>query len=308
MSGLRLISLSRPARGVYARSMITTTELSANGMTFTCRIAGDAGEPVALLHGFPETSHMWTDLMPRLAAAGYRCLAPDQRGYSAGARPDDVEDYSYRNLVSDVFALADAAGFDRFHLVGHDWGALVGWACVSVPEAARVASWTALSVPHTQAFARAVRDDPEEEPYRQILQFLLTEGAPEAWAQNPALLKSVWSDSSEEQVDEYLRVLTEPGALRAAANWYRASRAHARSIEDPDAPFGEVTTPSLLIWGKDDSYVRRMSVDLAREYMRGPYRVVELDAGHWLAQQAPDRIADEILAHLRAHAIEGLAR
>lgn len=283
--------------------MIETIELSANDMTFMCRTAGEAGEPVVLLHGFPETSHMWTGIMRQLADAGYRCLAPDQRGYSPGARPEDVEAYSYRNLVSDVFALADAAGFGRFHLIGHDWGALVGWACVSVPDAARITSWTALSVPHTQAFARAVRDDPEEEPYRQILQFLLTEGAPEAWAQNPALLKSVWTDSSDEEVEEYLRVLSAPGALRAAANWYRASRAHARSLEDPDAPFGEVATPSLLIWGKEDPYVRRMSIDLAREYMRGPYRAVELDAGHWLAQQQPARVTEEILAHLRANRV-----
>ena len=102
--------------------MIEVRDIAANGMMFRCRTDGATGEPVVLLHGFPETSHMWTALMPKLAAAGYRCLAPDQRGYSPGARPDDVEAYSYRNLASDIFALADAAGFDCFHLVGHDWG------------------------------------------------------------------------------------------------------------------------------------------------------------------------------------------
>ena len=121
---------------------ITVSDVEANGMTFRCRTAGDSGDPVMLLHGFPETSHMWTDLIPRLAEAGYRTLAPDLRGYSPGARPDDVSAYSYEALASDVFALADASGFERFHLVGHDWGAIIGWAAVDIDGGKRIASWT----------------------------------------------------------------------------------------------------------------------------------------------------------------------
>jgi pimeloyl-ACP methyl ester carboxylesterase len=288
--------------------MINIRDIEANGMTFRCRTSGDSGEPVMLLHGFPETSHMWTGLMPKLADAGYRYLAPDQRGYSPGARPDDVESYSYRNLAADVFALADAAGFDRFHLIGHDWGAIVGWAVLGFGESSRgprahIASYTSLSIPHALAFARAVYDDPEEEPYRQILGMLLSEGVFETMVtQNDgAALRGAYTHSPKEQVDEYIAVLSQPGAMKAAASWYRASRAHKRSIEDADAPFGPVTVPTLLIWGKNDPYVRRMSVDLAPEYMKGDYRVVELDAGHWLAQEHPDRVAEEVLAHLRLH-------
>src|SRR5574339_996924 len=128
---IRRDSMSDPAQ-------ITVADLHANGMTFRVRKAGDTGEPVVLLHGFPETSHMWLQLIPKLVEAGYRCVAPDQRGYSPGARPADVEAYAYRALASDVFALADAAGFDRFHLVGHDWGALVGWAALGVDDAGRI--------------------------------------------------------------------------------------------------------------------------------------------------------------------------
>jgi pimeloyl-ACP methyl ester carboxylesterase len=283
---------------------IEVRQIAANGMTFQCRVTGDAGEAVVLLHGFPETSHMWTELMRALVAAGYRCLAPDQRGYSPGARPEDVESYSYRALASDVFALADAAGYGRFHLIGHDWGALVGWAALGV-DGARIVSYTSLSIPHALGFARAVYDDPEEEPYRQILGMLLTEGVFETMVQqnDGAALRGAYTHSPPEQIDDYIAVLSAPGAMKAAASWYRASPAHKRSFEDADAPFGPVTTPSLLIWGKNDEYVRRMSVDLAVEYMRGPYRVVELDAGHWLAQEQPKRVEDEVLAHLRANAI-----
>jgi pimeloyl-ACP methyl ester carboxylesterase len=100
--------------------LITIREITADGLTFTCREAGTSGEPVILLHGFPETSHMWTKLMPQFVEAGYRCLAPGQRGYSPGARPDGIEQYRYEDISDDVIALADAWGASRFHLVGHD--------------------------------------------------------------------------------------------------------------------------------------------------------------------------------------------
>src|SRR5512137_1630265 len=97
-----------------------TREIEANGMVFRARFAGaegSSGEPVILLHGFPETSIMWVGLMERLGEERYRCCAPDQRGYSPGARPGSIEDYEYRRLVSDVIALADGLDYARFHLI-----------------------------------------------------------------------------------------------------------------------------------------------------------------------------------------------
>jgi len=282
--------------------MIETKDIAANRMTFRCRAGGDGGEPVMLLHGFPETSHMWLRLMPALVEAGYRCIAPDQRGYSPGARPDDVEAYNYRALASDVFAIADAAGFDTFHLIGHDWGALVGWGALGSDAGGRIATFTSLSIPHALAVARATYEDPGGDLYRSILQLLLTEGGPEAvfLANDAAALRQAYTHSAPEEVEEYISVFSQPGAMRAAANWYRASRGHKRSL-DADSPFGDVSTPTLLIWGKNDPYVGRMSVDLAAPHMTGEYRVVEADAGHWIAQEAPELVAREVLAHLRSH-------
>jgi len=284
--------------------MVTIRGVDANGLTFRCREAGETGEPVVLLHGFPETSHMWTTLMPRLAAAGYRCLAPDQRGYSPGARPVGVEHYRYEDIAADVVALADAYDAPRFHLIGHDWGALCGWAVVD-RYADRVASWTAMSVPHAKAFATGVRDDSEEEPYRQLLQLFLTPDVAESVgaADDFAIFRQAWTESSPEEIEDYLSVFRQPGALTAAFNWYRASRGHARSLEDDAVPFGPVTVPSQLLWGSEDPYIRRRCVELAEPYMRGPYRVVELQAGHWLAQQKPDEVASAVLEHLRANPI-----
>jgi pimeloyl-ACP methyl ester carboxylesterase len=280
---------------------ITMRDVDANGWRFRCREAGGPGEPVILLHGFPETSRMWEPLMVTLAGQGYRCVAPDQRGYSPGARPREIGAYRYEDLAGDVLALARALGFERFHLVGHDWGAGAGWAVLAVrPEPVR--SWTALSVPHYLAFARAVRDDPDEDLYRGILGMLLAEdGSMEAMfaAEDFAALRAAWAHSTLEEVEDYLKVWGQPGASAGALSWYRACRGHARALDDDSFVFGSVRTPTLLLWGKDDPYVRRMSVDLATEYMTGPYRVVELDAGHFLVQETPRAVTDEICAHLR---------
>ena len=122
---------------------------------------------------------MWVELLPRLSAAGYRCLAPDQRGYSPGARPTEVAAYSTDNLVADVAALAEAAGISApYHLVGHDWGAGVGWRFVA-SHADRLASWTALSIPHPGSYGRAYAEDPDQQQRSQYITFFQQAGAAE---------------------------------------------------------------------------------------------------------------------------------
>jgi hypothetical protein len=116
------------ARTIRGGAVVKTTEVSANGFRFTADVAGDAGAPlVLLLHGFPQTRYTWRHQLPALAAAGYRAVAPDQRGYSPGARPSGVEHYGIDALLGDALAIADACGAQRFHLVGHDWGGQLAW-------------------------------------------------------------------------------------------------------------------------------------------------------------------------------------
>jgi pimeloyl-ACP methyl ester carboxylesterase len=280
-----------------------TRDIEANGLTFRCREAGE-GEPVLLLHGFPETSHMWVRLMGELADAGYHCIAPDQRGYSPGARPDDVDAYRYENLGGDVFAIAKAAGFDRFHLIGHDWGAGAGWCALAI-DPSPIQSWTPMSVAHIKAFAQAVQDDPDEELYRGFLKALEDPATAPAMAADDCagLRAAAWTSSSPEQIEEYVSVFRDPKAMQAAINWYVAGRMHKRLLDDPSFDLGNVSTPTLLLWGKNDLYCRRMSLDYAEPYMTGPYRVVELDAGHWLIQEAYEQARDEIIKHLRENAL-----
>ena len=273
-------------------------QVAANGLQFDCRTQGSDGEPVILLHGFPETSHMWLPLMAALAGAGYRCLAPDQRGYSPGARPEGIEHYRYQHLAADVVALADAMGYERFHLVGHDHGAGVGWTVThTYPD--RVHSWTAMSVPHIAAFGRAIREDADQSQRSQYIGVFQQVGNAEALlsANDFAALRQIWDQSSPEEIAEYLNLLSQPGALTGALNWYRGSL--SRDEHDATLAVGEISTPTLCLWGNQDQAIGRQSTVWAASYMKGPYRFVEMDAGHWLIQEKPQQVITEILGHLR---------
>ena len=262
--------------------------------------AGQASKPaVILLHGWPVTSAMWLRLIDPLARAGYCVLAPDQRGYSPGARPDAVQDYVLNKLSDDVLALADAVGIQRFHLVGHDWGSAIGWGVVmSVPE--RVITWSALSIPHPAAFARAVEQDPEQRANSSYFLLFRARGLAEgifAFA-DMALYKAVYTGMSAQQTEEYLRVLREPGAMTATFNYYRAMDANAAASDVAV----KVATPTLFIWGNADPAVARSGVEWQQEFMTGPYTQVELTAGHWLFVDEPDRVISLITNHIQTHA------
>jgi len=282
--------------GPRGSEVIRARKITTRGFTFDALETGTKGEPVLLLHGFPETSLMWTGLMPVLSGNGYHCLAPDQRGYSPGARPTEVDAYRYEELVADALAFGRELG-DRFHLIGHDWGANVGW-LVLATDPAPIASFTAISIPHYAAWSRSVYEDEGMARYRAMLDTWMTEGVGEAsWS--PELLRRIWAAKPIEQTEKLVAQMTEPGAMTAALNWYRASRGHKRVLEDFE--IGQVNTPTLLIWGRND--LGRRSVTDAASLMTGSYRVVELDGGHFIVDEQPKVVAEETLAHLRAHPI-----
>jgi pimeloyl-ACP methyl ester carboxylesterase len=269
-------------------------------MEFRARIAGSHGDGVILLHGFPVTSAMYEPLLAAAAEGGYRVVAFDQRGYSPGARPAGSEHYAVGDLVGDVLAVADAVGFERFHLVGHDWGSAVGWSLV-LAEPERVLSWTALSIPHPEAFRAALNSDPDQQRRSRYFRLFATPWLPEVLFtfNGLALLKSaVYAPMLGSQRDEYLRVFSEPGALTAALDWYRAL---SRSSEQNSAAPAAVATPTLFVWGNQDPAVGRVAVAAQRGYMRGPFREIELDAGHWLLEENGPRVIDAVIAHWASH-------
>lgn len=217
-----------------------TRSIATAAGRFTAEVAGPpAGPLVVLLHGFPQTRHSWRQQVPALGAGGYRAIAPDQRGYSPGVRPDpaaNLSAYGVDRLVTDVLDLAEAAGRPapaRFHVVGHDWGGQVAW-LVAARHPDRVASLSVLSRPHPAAFRRAFQQDADGQRHRSrhhrafhdpaTVGLLLDNGA-------ERLRRSLTDRGvSGPAVEEYLSVLGAPAALEAAVAWYRAVGALA-SVE-----------------------------------------------------------------------------
>ena len=272
--------------------------ITAGTHTFRARVAGLGGERgnLILLHGFPESSAMWIPLIEAAADSGYQVVAFDQRGYSPGARPDDVAEYSVDELGADVLAVADAMGFTEFHLVGHDWGSGVGWALVLTrPE--RILTWTSLSIPHIAAFGAAIANDSDQRRRSSYMLLFRTPWLPEQlFAFNDfRLMRSIlYADHHQRQLDEYLALFSEPGAITAALNWYRAAIPGT-------LPSLQVTRPVLFIWGNQDPAVGRAAVDGQRPYLPDDYTELELDAGHWLMETHAELVVPAVLEHLQKH-------
>lgn len=273
-----------------------TRPVDANGLTFDVRVAGpDDGVPVVLLHGFPETSAAWGDVAPELAADGHRVIAPDQRGYSPGARPDGVDAYATDHLVDDVLAIADALDVDRFHLVGHDWGASVAWVLAARrPE--RLRSLTAFSVPHLAAYNRALREDPDAQQRASYIGLFRQDRAADLLLEDDATrLRAMYAGAvPADQVETYVRHLGEPGAMRAALHWYGAMTPALGDLPP-------VRVPTTFVWSDGDSAIGRAGADACGEHVEADYRYVVLEGvTHWIPEQAPEAVLAAVRARIAA--------
>jgi pimeloyl-ACP methyl ester carboxylesterase len=271
-------------------------EIPVGAFTFDARAAGpEEGALVLLLHGFPQSSWEWRSQLRALGDAGYRAVAPDQRGYSGRARPEGVEHYDPRHLVADVLAIADWLGGHQFHLVGHDWGAAVAWAVAGMhPE--RLRTLTIVSVPHPKAFATALAESQEQRDRSSYIALFREEGKAEEvlGGDDFAALRAMLSTTgSPEDADEYMRVLSQPGALTAALNWYRAMQPGLVG------EIGPITTPTLFVWSTNDIALGREGAEATAQYVEGPYRFEVLEGvSHWIPEQAADDLNRLLLEHL----------
>ena len=279
----------------YDKDGESFADVSVDELTFTCRVSGmeNDGEAVILLHGFPETSRMYYDLIPVLVSEGYKVVAPDQRGYSPGARPSKISDYSIDKLSQDVIDIADAFQFEKFHLIGHDWGSAVGWVTVAF-HSDRVISWTALSVPHLDAFFKAMNNNPEQQRKSQYIKFFKKPILPEFYFSifGYKYLRDIWRKSSKEEIEKYLEVFKQKGALKASLNWYRAN------MKNDDKSIGDIAAPTLIIYGLKDMAIGEKSVDESEKYLKGDYKIEKLESGHWLIQESFESVSKSIINHL----------
>lgn len=279
------------------------TTFTRDGLVFDVRDGGPRdGDSVVLLHGFPQDSTAWTAVEPRLHAAGLRTLAPDQRGYSPRARPSGVAPYRLREVSADVVALLDAAGVERAHLVGHDWGGAVVWdATERYPD--RFASAVVVSTPHPAALVWALTHSVQalQSSYIALFQVPVL---PELTLA-PALERMLTASGLPPgRARHYAQRMREPGALTGALGWYRAfGQGFARrALPVPlrrAAPGGsgpQWRGPTTYVWGEHDPALGRAAAERTGRFVRGDYRFVEVEGGHWLPETHAAELAAEILA------------
>jgi pimeloyl-ACP methyl ester carboxylesterase len=257
----------------------------------------ESGECVLLLHGFPQFADAWTDAIGSISEAGFHAVAIDQRGYSPGARPTAVEDYTVDRLTSDVLGFADVMGVSRFHLIGHDWGGLLAWQ-LAANHPDRLISLAVLSTPHVNAFLTAVKaDDDQREKSKYIDFFRLPGELAESLllADDAQRLRSSYQGKlSARAVESNVRRIAEKGAMRSALNWYRALDLNHR--------IGSIEVPTLYIWGEKDHYLGETAALETAKYVSGSYRFERLkEASHWLLEEAADRVVSLLLEHLDAN-------
>jgi pimeloyl-ACP methyl ester carboxylesterase len=249
------------------------------------------GTPVLLLHGWPDSSALWRNQVPFLAANGFRAITPDLRGFGRSSRPDGTDKYQLSNSVADVAAVLDAFGTETAHVVGHDWGAAVAWlTAMYLPD--RVRTLTALSVPHLAAPTTARQR--EMGWYQLFFQF---EGIAEAnivyddWG----MLRKLASSYAD--IDRAIADLSRPGALTASLNWYRANL--APRMPGPRPEFPPVTVPTLGIWSDGDRYLDGARMRASGDIVKGPWRYEEITgASHWIPLDAPEQLNELLLGWL----------
>lgn len=265
----------------YARGALTFPVLDAGPRD---------GAAVVLLHGFPQDSWSWGPISRRLADAGLRSLAPDQRGYADTARPRSRRAYRLGELSLDVVALLDAAGLEHAHVVGHDWGGAVAWQ-LAARHTDRIASATVLSTPHPAAMTWSLLRSRQALMSGYMAAFQLPV-LPERYL--AARLHRFYRSTGmpQEAAERYAQRFADPGSLTGPLGWYRALPLTRTRV-------GRSRVATTYLWGNQDVALGRVAAERTAHYVSGDYRFVELPAGHWLLETCADKVADEIIARVQ---------
>jgi len=261
--------------------------LSTGGLRFDGLSAGpQSGELILFLHGFPQFADSWIPILGVMGSLGFHAVAVDQRGYSPGARPRNIEEYRRGKLVGDVIGFADFLGAERFHLVGHDWGGAVAWALAAAhPD--RLRTLSVLSTPHLDALSYALKTDPDQQRKSAYFQLFRAPGdVAEKFllADDAVKLRGAYMGKlPEAALEANIQRLKQDGALTATLNWYRAM--------DMESPVGDIEVPTLYIWGEHDQALGKIAALATAEFCKGPYRFEAMEGrSHWLLEESPEEI------------------
>ncbi|MGB3828666.1 MAG: alpha/beta fold hydrolase [Ornithinimicrobium sp.] len=259
-------------------------------LTFPVRDDGPHDGPVVvLLHGFPQDSHTWDDVVPVLHAAGLRTMVLDQRGYAGGNSPRGARHYGIPALADDVLAMLDAAGVEHAHVVGHDWGGAIAWYLAGTSD--RIVSMTVLSTPHPAALLWSFTHSRQGLSSYYMALFQVPR-LPEHLLARRLHTFYVRSGLPAEQAARYAGRFADPATLTGPMNWYRAMLRHRTRT-----PRSRV--PTTYIWGNTDFALGSAAARRTAAFARSEYRFIEIGAGHWLPETHAALVADEILGRVR---------
>jgi pimeloyl-ACP methyl ester carboxylesterase len=263
-----------------------TELIQANGLQFYVRDEG-SGTPVILLHGFPDTGDLWRNQVPALVKNGFRTIVPDMRGRGGSSKPDAVAEYRLSSIVRDVTGILDALSIDRAHVVGHDWGAGVAWLFAALaPD--RVDRLVAISVGSPGTGAKPTLEELQKGWYRLVFLF---EGVAEELLQRDdwSLFRLFLGGAKD--TDAYVKILSEPGALTPALNWYRANlpvQALLGRTGGPQLPM--IKADTLGIWSAGDLYLTEEAMTRSQRRVQGSWRYERFEGSHWVPLDHQDRL------------------
>ena len=280
-----------------------TAYIETNGIKLHVVMAGPKdGQPVFLLHGFPEFWYGWRKQIPALAEAGYRVIAPDQRGYNLSNKPKGVRAYAVDNLADDTLGLMDALGYEKINLIGHDWGAIAAWA-LAIWHPGRLHKLGILNVPHPAVALNFLRRGDPEQLRRSW--YFFTFQIP--WLPEYLLRRDDWRRTvlalrgsgkihtfKNEDITEYKKAWSRPGALTAMLNWYRAARYLPKLLKDT-----RVGVPTLLIWGMQDKALSHRMARPSIDYCEHGRLVFFEDATHWVQHDEAEAVNQLLIEFLQ---------
>jgi pimeloyl-ACP methyl ester carboxylesterase len=279
-------------------------EIPTNGIRLHVVQTGPVTGPLVLmLHGFPEFWYGWRHQLPSLAAAGYRVWAPDQRGYNASEKPQGIAAYRLETLAADVIGLIDAAGREQACLVGHDWGGVIAWWIAShAPQ--RLQRMAVINAPHGAAMRRQLRRHPTQWLRSAYVGWFQLPWLPELvtrLGRGRLLVRALRQSSrpgtfTSTDLERYREAWSQPHALRAMLNWYRALV--RRPPQRPRS--GPVTVPTLLLWGANDIFLGREMAHASLEQCQQGQLVWLEEATHWVHHEQSVRVNALLETFLRA--------
>ncbi len=279
----------------------TTRAIATNGVRLHVVEAGPEDGPlVLLLHGFPEFWYGWHRQVAPLAAAGFRVVVPDQRGYGLSDKPKGVRAYNMDALALDVAGLIDALGREKAHVAGHDWGGAIGW-WLGTKHAHRLDRLAVLNIPHPQVMERTLRSSAKQRKKSWYMALFQVPWLPERSLRRNGydlLARTLQRTSrpgtfSEEDLAHYRAAWARPGALTGMLNWYRAAL-RSRPAQ-PASP--RVTVPTLVIWGAKDSALGREMVQPSLDLCDQGRAVFFEEATHWVLREEPEAVTRLLLEH-----------